>query len=221
MRKIISLFALLFVFQLFVYSQTLDEKLKEIDAYANTVMDTWHGPGMAIAIVKDDKAVFAKGYGVRELGKPDKVDENTLFAIASNSKAFTAASLAILVDEKKIAWNDKVSKYLPDFQMYDPWVTSELTIRDLCPSRRTRYIQRRSALVRHDLFDGRDAAACALSEAGFEFSHPVRLSESDVYRRRPGGRKGFGQAVGRICPDAHSRPAGYDADDDQHQKSSG
>jgi CubicO group peptidase (beta-lactamase class C family) len=135
MKKISIIFVLLFVFPLFVYTQTLDEKLKEIDDYANTVMATWKGPGMAIAVVKDDKTVMAKGYGVRELGKPEKVDENTLFAIASNTKAFTTASLAILVDEKKIAWNDKVSKYLPDFQLYDPWVTNELTIRDIVSHR--------------------------------------------------------------------------------------
>ncbi len=135
MKKITSIFALIFAFQLFVYSQTLDEKLREIDAYANTVMTTWKGPGMAIAVVKDDKVVSAKGYGVRELGKTDTVDANTVFAIASNSKAFTTAALAILVDEKKIAWDDKVSKYLPDFQLYDPWVTSELTIRDLVTHR--------------------------------------------------------------------------------------
>lgn len=137
MKRAFSIVALLFVFHLFVYTQTLDEKLREIDDYTNTVMTTWKGSGagMAIAIVKDDKMVFGKGYGFRELGKPDKVDENTVFAIASNTKAFTAASLAILVDEKKIAWNDKVSKYLPDFQMYDPWVTSELTIRDLVSHR--------------------------------------------------------------------------------------
>ncbi|MBV9241034.1 MAG: serine hydrolase, partial [Acidobacteria bacterium] len=97
---------------------TLDQKLAAVDAYANKVMDTWGGPGMALAIVKDDKAVFQKGYGVRELGKPDKVDENTLFAIASNTKAFTAASLAILVDEGKLNWEDRVTKYLPDFRMY-------------------------------------------------------------------------------------------------------
>ncbi len=135
MKKITSLFALLFVLPLFVYAQTLDERLKEIDAYANTVMTTHGGPGMAIAIVKDDKVAFAKGYGIRELGKNDPVSESTIFAIASNSKAFTTASLAILVDEKKLAWEDKVSKYLPDFQMYDPWVTSELTIRDLVTHR--------------------------------------------------------------------------------------
>lgn len=135
MKKTRAILFLFLVFPLFVSAQTLDEKVKEIDAYANTVLDTWKGPGMAIAIVKDDKVVMAKGYGVRELGKPDKVDENTLFAIASNSKAFATAALAILVDEGKIKWDDKVVKYLPDFQLYDPYVTNELTIRDIVSHR--------------------------------------------------------------------------------------
>src|SRR3954453_20083917 len=89
MKRNICLFIFILVFPLFVYAQTLDEKLKEIDDYANVVMNTWKGPGMAIAVVKDDKVVMAKGYGVRELGKPEKVDADTLFAIASNTKAFT------------------------------------------------------------------------------------------------------------------------------------
>lgn len=138
MKKLSVILAIIFASQLFSYAQTLEDKLKEIDDFANTVTQTWagkSGAGMAIAIVKDDKLVSAKGYGIRELGKPDKVDPDTVFAIASNSKAFTTASLAILVDEKKLNWNDKVSKYLPDFQMYDPWVTSELTIRDLITHR--------------------------------------------------------------------------------------
>lgn len=135
MKRLNLFLLILFAFQLFVSAQTLDEKLKEVDDYANTVMTTWKGPGMAIAVVKDDKVVFQKGYGTRELGKDAAVDQNTLFAIASNSKAFTTASLAILIDEKKLAWDDKVSKYLPDFQMYDPWVTSELTVRDLVTHR--------------------------------------------------------------------------------------
>jgi CubicO group peptidase (beta-lactamase class C family) len=129
------LFLLLSAAAVVAGAQSVDERLKEIDAYAGEVMSRWSGAGMAIAIVKDDKVVFQKGYGVRELGRADRVDENTVFAIASNSKAFTTAALAILVDEKKIAWDDKVSKYLPDFQMYDPWVTSELTIRDLVTHR--------------------------------------------------------------------------------------
>ncbi|MDP2268850.1 MAG: serine hydrolase, partial [Deltaproteobacteria bacterium] len=112
-----------------------DEKIAEIDSYAKTVMETWKGPGMAIALVKDDKVVSQKGYGVLKLGENTPVDPNTIFAIASNSKAFATAALAILVDEKKINWDDKVSKYLPDFQMYDPYVTSELTIRDLVTHR--------------------------------------------------------------------------------------
>ncbi len=134
MKKLNSLILVLFL-AAFASAQTLDDKLKEIDDYANTVMTTWKGPGMAIAVIKDDKVVSAKGYGVLKLGEPAAVNADTVFAIASNSKAFTTASLAILVDEKKLNWDDKVSKYLPDFQLYDPWVTSELTIRDLVTHR--------------------------------------------------------------------------------------
>lgn len=132
-----SLFLILFVFSVFVHAQQdYSAKIAEIDAYAQKVHDDWNIPGMAIAIVKDDKVIFQKGYGVRDINKPDKVDENTLYAVASNSKAFTTASLAILIDEKQIGgWDDKVSKYLPEFQMYNPYVTSEMTIRDLVSHR--------------------------------------------------------------------------------------
>ena len=135
MKKNLLLFLLLFVFPVFVLAQDYSAKLAEIDAYAEKVRADWNVPGFAVAIVKDDKMIFAKGYGVRRLGQPEKVDENTLFAIASNSKAYTTAALAILVDEKKLAWDDKVIKYLPEFQMYNPYVTSEFTIRDLVTHR--------------------------------------------------------------------------------------
>ncbi|MCY7374423.1 MAG: serine hydrolase [Pyrinomonadaceae bacterium] len=131
----LNLLLLLLVFPAFVFAQTLEEKLKEIDAYAEKARTDWKVPGIAIGIVKDDKVVLLKGYGVRELNKPEKVDENTLFAVASNSKAFTTASLAILVDEKKLDWDDKVTKYLPEFQMFNSYATSELTIRDLVSHR--------------------------------------------------------------------------------------
>src|SRR3984885_7075618 len=97
-RNFLKFFAIILVLSYVSVGQTasFDNKLKEIDAYAQKAMDDWHAPGMAIAVVKDDKVVFAKGYGVRDINKPDKVDENTLFAIASNSKAFTTAALSIL-----------------------------------------------------------------------------------------------------------------------------
>ena len=88
-------------------------------------------PGIAVAIVKDGKVVLAKGYGVRKQGEPAPVTAHSLFRIASNTKAFTAAALAMLVDEGKIRWDDPVMQHMPGFQMYDPYVTREMTVRDL------------------------------------------------------------------------------------------
>ena len=122
---------LIFPSLLFAQNKNLSANLKEIETYAAKAGQDWRVPGFAMAIVKNDSVVFAKGFGVRELGKPTPVDQHTLFAIASNSKAFTAAALAILVDEGKIKWNDPVTKYLPWFQMHDPWVTREMMVRDL------------------------------------------------------------------------------------------
>jgi CubicO group peptidase (beta-lactamase class C family) len=88
-------------------------------------------PGMAIAIVEDDRVIFAKGFGVKALGKPERIDADTIFPTGSTGKAVTVAALGILVDERKIGWDDRVTDHLPGFQMYDPWVTREMTIRDL------------------------------------------------------------------------------------------
>jgi CubicO group peptidase (beta-lactamase class C family) len=88
-------------------------------------------PGMAIAIVENERVTFAKGFGVKALGKPDPVDADTIFPTGSTGKAVTVAALAVLVDQGKIAWDDRVIDHLPGFQMYDPWVTREMTIRDL------------------------------------------------------------------------------------------
>ena len=106
-----------------------------LDADVNRALKTFDVPGMAIAIVKDGKVVTARGYGVRKLGEPAPVDGKTLFEIASNSKAFTAAGLAMLVDAGKIAWDDPVTKHLPGFQMYDSYVTGQMTVRDLLTHR--------------------------------------------------------------------------------------
>lgn len=107
------------------------DPLQGLDQYITEAMRSWEVPGLAIAIVKDDRIVLAKGYGVRKLGDPAPVNEHTLFAIGSASKAFTAASIAMLVDEGKLKWDDPAINYLPGFQLFDPYVTRELTVRDL------------------------------------------------------------------------------------------
>ena len=88
-------------------------------------------PGLAIAVVEDGEVTLAKGYGVRRLGSSARVDADTIFPNGSTGKAFTSAALAILVDEGKIGWDDKVIDHMPWFAMYDPWVTREITVRDL------------------------------------------------------------------------------------------
>jgi CubicO group peptidase (beta-lactamase class C family) len=139
--RVISVLLLCLLVQVAVAQQTPPEP--EFDQYVIQAMKDWEVPGLAIAIVKDDRIVFAKGYGVRELGGTAAVDEHTLFAIGSSSKAFTAATVAMLVDEGKIKWDDPVTKYLPGFQLFDPYSTRELTVRDL--------VTHRSGLERGDL----------------------------------------------------------------------
>jgi CubicO group peptidase (beta-lactamase class C family) len=107
----------------------------DLDAYVANSMKTFDVPGMAVAIVKDGKIVVAKGYGVRRLGETTLVDDHTMFGIGSNTKAFTAAALAGLVDAGKISWDDPVYQRLPGFVMYDPYVSHEMTIRDLLTHR--------------------------------------------------------------------------------------
>jgi CubicO group peptidase (beta-lactamase class C family) len=110
---------------------TQPAQLADFDAYVENVRKTFDVPGIAVAIVKDGEIVLERGYGVREMGKPEKVDARTLFAIASNTKAFTSASLSILADEGKLSLDDRVVDHLPWFRMSDAYVTNEMRIRDL------------------------------------------------------------------------------------------
>ena len=134
MTKYVLVFSILLCFA----CQTLTaQKIssKEIDEIVNNTVKTFNVPGVAVAVIKDGKLIHAKGYGLRSIEGKKKVDENTLFAIASNSKAFTSAALAILVDNGKLAWNDRVIKYIPEFRMYNSYVTEQFTIRDLLTHR--------------------------------------------------------------------------------------
>ncbi|HLT75317.1 MAG TPA: serine hydrolase domain-containing protein, partial [Ohtaekwangia sp.] len=129
MNKLIVIFLFAFTG---VFAQA---DLKKLDAYYAKALKDWNVPGMSIAIVKDGKVIFSKGYGTKEVGKSEAPDGNTLYAIASNTKAFTATAMGILVDEGKLSWNDKVTQYIPWFELPDPMATREATIRDILSHR--------------------------------------------------------------------------------------
>ncbi|WP_348797000.1 serine hydrolase [Flavobacterium adhaerens] len=130
--KKLSILLLLLAFNIHSFGQISNS---EVDNLVNRSLTTFNVPGIAVAIVKDGKVVLSKGYGIKSIKTKEKVDENTLFGIASNSKAFTTAALAMLVDEGKLKWDDKVVSYLPNFKMYNEYVTNEFTIRDLVTHR--------------------------------------------------------------------------------------
>lgn len=109
--------------------------LAAVDAVVARTLKEFNVPGIAVAVVKDGQVVLAKGYGVSSLATKAPMDANTLVGIASNTKAFTAAALGLLVDDGKLRWDDKVTDYIPEFRMYDPYVTAEFTVRDLLTHR--------------------------------------------------------------------------------------
>jgi CubicO group peptidase (beta-lactamase class C family) len=128
------LLLLLLLVPSFTYGQKaapIDLKIKEFDAYVDNARKQWDVPGLAVTLVKEGKVIFKKGFGVRELGKPDPVDSETLFVCASTTKAMTAACMGMLVDEGKIKWDDPVINYLPELQLFDANVTREIRVRDL------------------------------------------------------------------------------------------
>lgn len=133
MKRILILFFLFLFLSVPISAQKASDclDLKTLDEYIHTSMMEWKIPGLAIAIVKNDTVILSRGYGLRNINKDEPVDEHTLFAIASNTKAFTSSALAVLADQGKISWDDHVKKYLPWFELYDPYVTDEIRVRDL------------------------------------------------------------------------------------------
>lgn len=124
--------ALFVLFSVFALAQ-IDEK--KLDELIQNTLKTFDVPGISVGIIKDGKTVYAKGFGVASLNTKAKMDENTLVGIASNSKGFTGTALAILADEGKLSFDDKVIQHIPEFRMYDPYVTQEITIKDLITHR--------------------------------------------------------------------------------------
>lgn len=131
MKSKFTLF-LLFLSITLIQAQVDDKKLD--DLIKNT-LKTFDVPGMSVGIIKDGKIIYSKGFGVRSLTSNLVMNDQTLVGIASNSKGFTCTALAILADEGRLQWDDKVTKFIPEFRMYDPYVSEEITIKDLVTHR--------------------------------------------------------------------------------------
>src|ERR1700712_3504885 len=134
MRKLYLFLASITIVTSLANAQTIDRSkfVKDsLDGYVNRALTNWRIPGVAVCIVKDGKVVMMKGYGIKELGLNNKVDENTLFMIGSNTKAFTATALAMLQYQKKLSLDDKVNKYLPQWKLDNQYASKEAVIRDL------------------------------------------------------------------------------------------
>ena len=140
---LISLFSLTCFFGYAESARDVGEALEGFDAFVESVMKEWEIPGIAVAIVADGEPVHVRGYGYRDVESGKAVTGRTLFAIGSNSKSFTVSLLGMLNDDKKVEWDRPLREYLPDFRMYDPRATAEMTPRDL--------VTHRSGLPRHDL----------------------------------------------------------------------
>ena len=128
MKRTILLCVSILLFSLVTFGQN---NVEILDKYVEATRQQWQVPGLAIVVVQDGKVLLSKGYGERELGKNEPVTTETLFGAMSTTKAMTVAALAILVDEGKLNWDDKVIKHLPGFRLGDPYVTNELRVRDL------------------------------------------------------------------------------------------
>lgn len=115
--------------------ESYSELLKNFEKYCEKAMNEWETPGMAISVVKDDKVIYSKGFGVTVYGGNEKIDPHTIFQIGSISKSFTTTLLGMAVDEKTLDWNDRVVDMIPTFMLYDPWVTREYRVVDTVAQR--------------------------------------------------------------------------------------
>ena len=132
MRRLGAILAILFALPVLAQNQSGGTATTlQIDPLVQQTMTSWKVPGLAIAVVQNDRVVYLKALGVKEIGKDDPITPDTLFEIGSTSKAFTSTSLAMLADEKKLSWDDPVHKHVPYFHLSDPCADAMVTIRDI------------------------------------------------------------------------------------------
>lgn len=156
------------------------------DAYLEQALRDWQTPGMTIAVVQCDAPVLTRGYGVRKQGATASVDEHTLFALGSTSKAFAAATVALLVHDGALQWDDKVQRFLPWLEVYDPWVSRELSVRDLLTQRvGTSYrdenpLREGSKDARDQLMRSRDLAPVSAFRDGYVYSNNMFIASGEL-----------------------------------------
>ena len=189
--KLKSTITLLFFIISISNAQTYSEKLNELDTYIQNGIELWNPPGLAVTVVKDGEIIFTKGYGVTTIGTNKAVDENTLFGCMSTTKAFVAAGLAMLVDDGKLNWDDKVINYLPEFQLKDPYLTREITIRDLLTHRtglgNTDYLWSMMTISGDSaLYKMRDVEKSYSLRSGFIYQNLMYLAAGKVLERISG-----------------------------------
>src|SRR5687767_5093538 len=157
MWKILLLFACAASFLSAARPVPAEDTLAGIDAYVQAAMAKWDVPALSLAIVKDGQVVLIRGYGVRKVGSNEPVTEETVFRLASISKTFTAATVALLVDEGKLTWDDPVKSELPTFELAEAYLTENTTFRDLLSHRvgleTGDILARRGDLTREEILD--------------------------------------------------------------------
>ena len=136
-KSLLAVLLLVFAFSSLAYAQTVDQaaSIAQLDAVMNESLKFWQTPGAAVVVIRGDDVIYLKGFGVKDVNAKQPVTPDTVFAIGSTTKAMTAAAFGILVDEGKLGWDDPVTKHLPWFQLRDPVVTREVTVRDLLTHR--------------------------------------------------------------------------------------
>jgi CubicO group peptidase (beta-lactamase class C family) len=169
---------------------------QQLNETISKTLTAWNIPGGAVAVAQGDET-FAQGYGVLEAGKPEAVNADTVFAIGSTTKAFTSALIGMLVDEGKLNWDDPVVKHLPDFQLYDDWVTKNVTVRDLLCHRLG--LERAQKLYYHRGYDQREIMRrMRYLRPTVQFPHAVSICQSTIRRGRSARRSGNWQVMGRF-----------------------
>ena len=175
----------------------IDAALNALDTLASESLAKTGVPGMAIAVVHHDQQIFARGYGVRAAGTSDAVDADTVFRLASVSKPLASTVTAGLVGDGHVSWDARIGDIDPAIEMFDPWVTRELTIRDLSvPPQRHAGVRQRSS-GRPRLRPRNDLSPAALSSPGQQLSLTLRIQQYHLLVRPRGGGRSRRNAVGR------------------------